>query len=126
MSYWGIEKRIDQLWNDFYPQVLKDISQLGASYSESIMNITLEDIETADDNLEYYQEHLEQVDAHPVKPKRRFDNALAHPENSFKLYQSNDEISHIITQSKHNPELSHTSANLILLLRGGFTGCTLE
>jgi len=96
--------RIDKLWAEHYPQVLKEIK---SSHTNS--NQQLNTIDTAEEQKQETQ--------NPQVTFRRFPVS-----STFKLQESNAELRKTVLQARGAPEVSHTTASLIYLIREGFTG----
>ena len=102
-------EKIDQLWAEHYPLVLKEIDAHSPAHTDSPINDTVIDhqVETA----------VSSYNSEPqVTFKRRYSCFPQSP--SFRL-QSNEHIRKTLQQA---PEISHSTASLICLIRDGFTG----
>jgi len=106
--------RIDTLWAEHYPQVLKEIRKSNGSTELPVMPEQGFDAPS----------NRASTEPTPQVTFRRFGDQA--PAQSFRLQQSNDDLRKSLLHAKRAPEVSHTTASLIYLIREGFTGQVLS
>ena len=116
--------KVEQLWAEHYPKVLKELN-LSTREGEPVPPLDRQESEDITDHQDAPVEGLGATGS-VIPSQKRFPMMNAYPQPSFHLHGSNQELRQVLQLARQSPEVSHTTASLIHLLREGFTGQILE
>jgi len=119
------EEKIDTLWREHYPNVLREIKESSGLSPSAVER--KDSLNMLNDSLDQRAQHaIDLYDSTTESAVKRFPQQARFSAPSFRLHQSNVELKSALNRTRNRPEVSHTTASLIHLIREGFTGQVLE